>query len=55
MHVRLRLVRQVVIDDVRNGFDVNAPRGDVGRDQDPRAERLEVLKHRWRFDWLLLP
>ena len=34
MDVRLRLVREIVVDDVRDAIHVDAPAGDVGRDQD---------------------
>src|SRR5579871_1011639 len=37
MHVRLRYVRHVEIDDMADAVDVDAARGDVGRDQ--RADR----------------
>jgi hypothetical protein len=49
--VVLRVHGEHIIDDVAHPFDVEAARGDVGRDEDfelPPAERLQ------RFDPLLL-
>ena len=40
--VRLRLVRQVVVDHVRDAVDVDAARGHVGRHQHRRPVALEV-------------
>ena len=44
MHVALRLIRQLVVDDVRDPLNVDASRGDIGGDENadlPAAERLE--------------
>ena len=42
--VILRDHRQVVVDHQRQVRDVEAARGDVGRDQDPRLARLELVQ-----------
>ena len=42
MDVVVRHHRQLVIDDVRELLDVKAARGDLGRDQQRHAARLEV-------------
>ena len=44
VHVILGDVRQVVVDDVRQRLDVEAARGDVGRDQHADLARLETLE-----------
>jgi hypothetical protein len=41
MHVDLRLVRNIEIDDMGDAVDVDAARGDVGRDQDRHAAESE--------------
>ena len=43
--VRLRLARDVVVEDVRDLLDVEAARGDVGRDEEVRRARAEALHH----------
>src|SRR5690606_25328828 len=44
VHVVLRHHRQVVVDDQRQARDVQAARGHVGGDQDPRLARLELVQ-----------
>ncbi len=44
MDVVFRDVRQVVVDDVRQGLDVEAPRGDVGGDEHLQLAVLEALQ-----------
>ncbi len=41
VHVRLGVVRDVVVDDMRDAFDVQTARGDVGGDQDVDRAVLE--------------
>ena len=45
MHVGLGHVRQIVIDDVTDPFDINTARGDVGRDEHPDLTRAEGRQH----------
>src|SRR5215510_1278826 len=45
VHVAFRNVRQVVIDDVADAFDVDAARGDVGRDQRAQPSAAEGCEH----------
>ena len=42
--VILGLLREVVVDDVRDAVDVDAARGDVGRDQHRALARLEAFE-----------
>src|SRR5438067_9673782 len=44
VHVVLRHVGQIEIDDVPDLRDVDAARRDVGRDQDPRASRAKAVE-----------
>ena len=41
MHIGLWHVRQIVIDDVTDPFDINTARGDIGRDEHPDLTRAE--------------
>ena len=45
VHVALRDVRQVVVDDVADAVDVDAARGDVGRDQRADLAGAEAAEH----------
>ena len=44
MDVSLGRLRQFVIHDMRHAVDVDAARGDVGRDQDARAAPAEIVE-----------
>jgi hypothetical protein len=44
MHVALRNVRQLVVDDMRDLVDVDAARGDIGRDQNARESLAEAVE-----------
>jgi hypothetical protein len=41
--IALRIVRQVVVDDVRDVVDIDSASGDVGRDEDMDAAPLEAV------------
>ena len=51
MHVILGMHREVEVDHVRDPFDVDAARGDVGGDEHSRASRFERVQ---RGDALVL-
>ena len=55
MHVALGDVRQVEVDDVRDAVDVDAARGDVGRDEDARRAARKASSARSRAPCDLLP
>jgi len=44
VHVDLRLVREFVVEHVRDAFNVNAAAGDVGRDEDGHVTIAEALE-----------
>ena len=41
----LGILREVVIDDVADRLDMEAARGDIGRDQDRKRLRAKLLDH----------
>ena len=45
MHVRVRVIRDVVVDHVRHVRDVEAPRGDVGRNEQGDLVGTELAQH----------
>ena len=44
MNIAFRLVGKLKIDDMRNVFDIDAPRGDIGCHQNPRRSRAKFVK-----------
>src|SRR5688500_443825 len=55
MYIVFGDVRQVVIDDVGQGFDIEAPRGDVGGDQDTELVVFEALERPCPVVLVLVP